>query len=229
MSRAQDWERLNAEIVGCRSCPRLVEWRELVGRTKRRAFDDWDYWAKPVPGFGDRGARLLIVGLAPAAHGANRTGRMFTGGGSQETLMTAMQRAGFSNKSVSLERGDGLKFSDAYLTAVARCAPPKNRPTAGELANCRPYLQREFDLLGELIVVLALGKMGFDGYLRMLRERGYDLPRLKFVHGAWHELPDPLPVLAACYHPSRQNTQTGRLTQEMIDAVFLEIRDYIDG
>jgi uracil-DNA glycosylase family 4 len=169
----------------------------------------------------------MIVGLAPAAHGANRTGRMFTGGGSQETLMTAMQRAGFSNKSISLERGDGLEFTDAYLTAVARCAPPKNRPTAKELANCRPYLRREFELLGDLRVVLALGKLAFDGYLKMLKEMGYDLPRLKFEHGAWHELPEGLPILAACYHPSRQNTQTGRLTQGMIDEIFLKIRAYI--
>jgi len=126
-----------------------------------------------------------------------------------------------------LERGDGLEFSDAYLTAVARCAPPKNRPTAGELANCRPYLQREFELLSDRRIVLALGKMAFDGYLRMLTEEGYELPRLKFEHGAWYALPEGLPILAACYHPSRQNTQTGRLTQEMIDAIFLKIRDHL--
>lgn len=190
-------------------------------------FQDEDYWGRPVPGFGDHDARLMIVGLAPAAHGANRTGRMFTGGGSQQTLMTAMRRAGFSNKSISLERGDGLEFSDAYLTAVARCAPPKNRPTAKELANCRPYLRREFEFLEDVRVVLALGKMAFDGYLKMLKEMGCESPRLKFEHGTWHALPGGLPVLAACYHPSRQNTQTGRLTQEMIDAIFLKIRDYI--
>jgi uracil-DNA glycosylase family 4 len=218
---------LNAAVVSCKLCPRLVEWRQKVAAEKRRMFQDADYWGKPVPGFGDLEARLMIVGLAPAAHGANRTGRMFTGGGSQETLMTAMQRAGFSNRSISLERGDGLEFSDAYLTAVARCAPPGNRPTAGELANCRPYLQREFELLGDVKVVLALGKMAFDGYLRMLKEMSYGLPRLKFEHGAWHELPEGLPVLAACYHPSRQNTQTGRLKQEMIDAIFLRIREYL--
>jgi uracil-DNA glycosylase family 4 len=204
----------------------LVTWREQVAVEKRRMYQAEEYWGRPVPGFGDRDARLMIVGLAPAAHGANRTGRMFTGGGSQETLMTAMQRSGFSNKSISLERGDGLEFSDAYLTAVARCVPPKNRPTAGELANCRPYLQREFELLGDLKVVLALGKLAFDGYLRMLKEMGYDPPRLKFEHGAWHALQDGLPVLAACYHPSRQNTQTGRLTQGMIDTIFLKIRDH---
>jgi uracil-DNA glycosylase family 4 len=227
MSPEDSWAALNEEVTSCRLCPRLVAWREQVAKKKRRMFRDEDYWGKPVPGFGDHEARLLIVGLAPAAHGANRTGRMFTGGGSAETLMTAMLRAGFSNRSISLERGDGLEFSDAYLTAVARCAPPKNRPTAQELANCRPYLQREFELLGDLKVVLALGKMAFDGYLRMLKEMGHDLPRLKFGHGAWHEMPESLPVLAACYHPSRQNTQTGRLTQEMIDAIFLKIRDHI--
>lgn len=227
MSDGDRWEALNDEVVTCRKCPRLVAWREQVAREKRRMFQDDDYWGRPVPGFGDREARLMIVGLAPAAHGANRTGRMFTGGGSAETLMTAMQRSGFSNRSISLERGDGLEFNDAYLTAVARCAPPKNRPTAQELSNCRPYLRREFELLDSIRVVLALGKMAFDGYLRMLREVGYDLPRLKFEHGAWHELPEGLPILAACYHPSRQNTQTGRLAQEMIDEVFRRIRDYI--
>lgn len=227
MSPEDGWAALNEDVTSCRLCPRLVAWREQVAREKRRMFQDEVYWGKPVPGFGDHEARLLIVGLAPAAHGANRTGRMFTGGGSAETLMSAMQRAGFSNRSISLERGDGLEFSDAYLTAVARCAPPKNRPTAQELANCRPYLQREFELLEDLKVVLALGKMAFDGYLRMLKEMGYDLPRLKFEHGAWHELPEGLPILAACYHPSRQNTQTGRLTQAMIDAIFLRIRDYL--
>jgi uracil-DNA glycosylase family 4 len=227
MNAGDRWGALNEDVMTCRKCPRLVAWREQVAKKKRRMFRDEDYWGKPVPGFGDHEARLLIVGLAPAAHGANRTGRMFTGGGSAETLMTAMLRAGFSNRSISLERGDGLEFSDAYLTAVARCAPPKNRPTAQELANCRPYLQREFELLGDLKVVLALGKMAFDGYLRMLKEMGYDPPRLKFGHGAWHEMPESLPVLAACYHPSRQNTQTGRLTQEMIDAIFLKIQDYL--
>jgi uracil-DNA glycosylase family 4 len=227
VSPEDGWAALNEDVTSCRLCPRLVAWREQVAREKRRMFQDEVYWGKPVPGFGDHEARLLIVGLAPAAHGANRTGRMFTGGGSAETLMSAMQRAGFSNRSISLERGDGLEFSDAYLTAVARCAPPKNRPTAQELANCRPYLQREFELLENLRGVLALGKMAFDGYLRMLKEMGYDLPRLKFEHGAWHELPEGLPILAACYHPSRQNTQTGRLTQAMIDAIFLRIRDYL--
>jgi uracil-DNA glycosylase family 4 len=227
VSDAKNWESLIEEVVNCRLCARLVAWREQVAREKRRMYQDKDYWGRPVPGFGDYQARLMIVGLAPAAHGANRTGRIFTGGGSQETLMTAMQLAGFSNKSISLERGDGLEFTDAYLTAVARCAPPKNRPTAGELANCRSYLQREFDLLEDLKVVLALGKMAFDGYLRMLKEMGYDLPRFKFVHGVWYELPEGLPALTACYHPSRQNTQTGRLTQEMIDGVFGRVRDYI--
>jgi uracil-DNA glycosylase family 4 len=228
VSRSRDWDLLNAEVVSCQLCPRLVAWREQVAEQKRRMFKDEEYWGRPVPGFGDRKARLMIVGLAPAAHGANRTGRMFTGGGSQETLMTAMQRAGFSNMSSSLERGDGLDFTDAYLTAVVRCAPPKNRPKAKELANCRPYLQREFELLDDLKVVLALGKMAFDGYLRMLKEMGYDLPSAKFEHNAWHDMPGELPVLVACYHPSRQNTQTGRLTQEMIDGVFQRIRDYIE-
>ncbi len=222
------WRELEGDIVACRQCPRLVEWREEIAAQKRRAFSDWEYWGKPVPGFGDREARLLIIGLAPGAHGSNRTGRMFTGDSSGDTLFAAMHRAGFANKSMARERGDDLILQDSFLTAVGRCAPPKNRPTAEELANCRPYLLREMELLHRVRVVLALGQIAFDGYLRALQGQGVENPRLKFAHGLWHEFDPPKPLLVACYHPSRQNTQTGRLTEEMMDAVFSRIRSALD-
>ena len=222
--RADLWERLNAEIIACTLCPRLVEWRQEVARKKRRAFRSWDYWGKPVPGFGDLKARLVIIGLAPAAHGANRTGRMFTGDSAGDTLIRALHRAGFANQPTSRHRDDGLELHGVYLTAVLRCAPPRNRPTAEELANCRPFLSRELALLPAVRVVLTLGRVAFDGYLRLLREQGYALPHLSFRHGACYRLQPPLPILIASYHPSRQNTQTGRLTEEMLDAVFSLIK-----
>jgi uracil-DNA glycosylase family 4 len=205
-----------------------VEWREEIAAQKRRAFSDWKYWGKPVPGFGDHEAQLLIIGLAPGAHGSNRTGRMFTGDSSGDTLFAAMHRAGFANKPIARERGDDLSLPDAFLTAVGRCVPPKNRPTAEELANCQSYLLREIELLNRVSVVLALGQIAFDGYLRALREQGLEMPRLKFTHGLWHDFDPPTPSLVACYHPSRQNTQTGRLTEEMMDAVFSRIRSALD-
>ena len=217
------WDQLEHEIIQCRRCPRLVAWREEVARVKRRAYEDWDYWGRPVPGFGDRDARLLIIGLAPGAHGSNRTGRMFTGDSSGVTLFGALHRAGLANQPSSTHRGDGLRLKDTFITAVGRCAPPKNRPTAGELNNCRPFLAREIDLLPRLQVVLALGHVAFKGYLRLLREQGYDLPKVTFEHGLYTQLPGALPALAASYHPSRQNTQTGRLTLEMFDDVFKTI------
>jgi uracil-DNA glycosylase family 4 len=219
---------LERDIVACQRCPRLVEWRERIAAQKRRAFSDWEYWGKPVPGFGDPEAQLLIVGLAPGAHGSNRTGRMFTGDSSGDTLFGAMHRAGFANKPLSRQNGDDLELQGAFLTAVGRCVPPKNRPTEEELTNCRPYLLREITLLHRVRVVLVLGQIAFDGYLRALRGQGLDIPRLKFTHGLWHDFGLPAPSLVACYHPSRQNTQTGRLTQEMLDAVFSRIRSVLD-
>lgn len=242
------WQQLNSELVACTRCPRLVAWREEVARKKRRAFQEWEYWGKPVPGFGDHNARLVIIGLAPAAHGANRTGRMFTGDGSADTLIAALHRAGFANQSTSAHCGDGLELHDAYMTAVVRCAPPGNRPTAQELTNCRLYLGRELSLLTSARVVLTLGRVAFDDYLRLLREQGHDVPRLEFRHGACYtwavhralrpfdrirtaQAQDgacrddvPLPALVASYHPSRQNTQTGRLTDAMLDEVFEQVR-----
>jgi len=225
---AGDWKTLNSEVLACRRCPRLVAWREKVAREKRRAYHDWDYWGKPVPGFGDHEARLVVLGLAPAAHGANRTGRMFTGDSSGRTLLPAMYRAGFANQPTSLHRDDGLELHDAYLTAVARCAPPGNKPTAEELSNCRPFLEQELRLLNHIRVVIALGRVAFDGYQRMLREYGMIPSRLIFEHGASFNFDAPLPVLIACYHPSRQNTQTGRLTDEMLDQVFAKARALLD-
>jgi uracil-DNA glycosylase family 4 len=228
MANSDQWEQLNAEIVACTACPRLVQWREKVAREKRRAFRDWDYWGRPVPGFGDRQARLVLIGLAPAAHGANRTGRMFTGNGSGDTLTAALHRAGFANQPTSRQREDGLQLRDAFLTAVARCAPPKNKPTREEMDNCQEYLVRELALLSSSRVVLTLGRIAFDRYRRLLREQDAALPRLTFQHGACYRLEPPLPALVVSYHPSRQNTQTGRLTEEMLDEVFGQVRGLLN-
>src|SRR5574341_488914 len=177
------WKVLTDDLISCRACPRLVAWREQVAHEKRRAYRDWDYWGRPVPGFGDPQARLLIVGLAPGAHGSNRTGRMFTGDSSGDTLYAALWRAGFANQPTAREVGDGLKLTDAFVTAVARCAPPNNRPAVDELTACRSFLAREWALMPQVRVILALGQVAFDGCLRLLRDTGYPLPRLKFSHG----------------------------------------------
>ena len=228
-SRHSSWNVHHRSVISCRRCPRLVAWREQVAHEKRRAFLDWDYWGKPVPGFGDHQARLVLIGLAPGAHGSNRTGRMFTGDSSGDTLYPALHRAGFASQAHATDRRDGMQLIDTYITALARCVPPGNKPVAEELNNCRPYLREEMRLLKRAEVVLALGGMAFNGYLRALREMGFDPPRLKFSHGAWHPIDAGLPVLAACYHPSRQNTQTGRLTEAMLEAVFKRIREHLDG
>ncbi|HHE71235.1 MAG TPA: uracil-DNA glycosylase [Chloroflexi bacterium] len=218
------WEQLTHDIITCRRCPRLVGWREEVARIKRRAYKDWTYWGKPVPGFGDRAARLLIIGLAPGAHGANRTGRMFTGDSSGNTLFAALHRAGFANQPGSHTRDDGLQLYDTFISAVVRCVPPKNRPTADEIAQCQPFLAREIGLLSNLQVVLALGRTAFQGYLRLLKASGYRGSRLSFQHGLEVQLPSPLPTLFASYHPSQRNTQTGLLTPEMLDELLERIR-----
>lgn len=219
------WQRLNQKIIECRACPRLVAWREQVARQKRRAYRDWDYWGRPVPGFGDPGARLLIVGLAPGAHGANRVGRMFSGDSSGSTLYGSLFRTGFANQPSAKHLEDGLELSDAFITAVARCVPPGNRPTAEELNACRPYLAREWALMPQVRVIVALGQIAFEGCLRLLREQGHNLPRLKFGHGLHYPLESA--HLIASYHPSRQNTQTGRLTLDMLDEVFELARSLI--
>jgi uracil-DNA glycosylase family 4 len=228
MTNSDQWAQLNAEIVACTACPRLVQWRQQVAQEKRRAFRDWDYWGRPVPGFGDQQARLVIIGLAPGAHGANRTGRTFAGDSSGDTLTRALHRAGFANQPTSRHRDDGLQLRDAFLTAVARCAPPQNKLTRDELDTCQHFLARELALLPSARVVLTLGRIAFDRYRRLLREQGATLPRLNFGHGACYRLEPPLPALVVSYHPSRQNTQTGRLTEEMLDEVFAHIHTLLD-
>jgi uracil-DNA glycosylase family 4 len=219
---------LNEMIVACRRCPRLIAYCRAVAREKRRAFREWDYWGKPVPGFGDRAARVLVVGLAPAAHGGNRTGRIFTGDSSGTTLMGALYRAGFASQPQSVARDDGLRLSDLYLVAAVRCAPPENRPLAVELARCRPYLVAELRLLRRLQVVVALGRIAHDAVLEAARAAGVEIPRPRpaFAHGAEARLTwgRRTLLLLASYHPSQQNTSTGRLTPTMLDAIFRRVR-----
>ena len=222
-------KKLNEQIIGCTRCPRLVAYREKVAREKRRAFSDWDYWGRPVPGFGDPKARLLILGLAPAAHGANRTGRMFTGDRSGDFLYKAMYRAGFANQPTSVRRGDGLALHDAYMSATARCAPPANKPLPMELANCAPYFERELEILKPR-AVLALGGIAMRAYLGGLKARSVvrSLSQFPFSHAASYKLPGDLPQLFASYHPSQQNTFTGRLTDQMLYDVFRAIRRFLN-
>ena len=211
----QGLEQLSAEIVGCRRCPRLVRWRQQVGNEKRAAFRDWEYWARPVPGFGDPKAELAVVGLAPAAHGGNRTGRVFTGDRSGDWVYRALHRSGYCNQPNSDHRDDGLVLSGAYVTAAVRCAPPANRPTPDERDRCMPFLKRELQLLDRLRVVVALGGFALQALALAYRQR----PRPRFAHGAEMRLSAGLNVLCS-YHPSQQNTFTGRLSQEMFDIVF---------
>ncbi len=217
--------RVEQTVIACRKCPRLVQYREEVARTKRRAFREWTYWGRPVPGFGDARAKLLIVGLAPAAHGANRTGRMFTGDRSGDFLYAQLYAAGFASQPTSVRAGDGLELRDAFISAAARCAPPDNRPLPEELSNCAGYLEEETAIL-QPRAVLALGAIAFHAYLRLLVRQGHLASRAKhvFSHGAEFPLPGGLPHLFASYHPSQQNTQTGRLTPAMFAAVLRRIR-----
>jgi uracil-DNA glycosylase family 4 len=220
---------LEQEVVSCRRCPRLVEYREKVAQEKRRAFRDWAYWGRPVPGFGDAAARLFILGLAPAAHGGNRTGRVFTGDRSGEFLYEALYKAGFANQPTSLHRDDGLVLKSAFVAAAVRCAPPANKPLPSELLNCRGYLKRELALLKPK-VVLALGKIAWDAYLDILKSEGVIASRAKYVfaHGAVAKLPGAGPRLVGVYHPSQRNTQTGKLTPEMYTKVLRRIRDFLE-
>ncbi len=226
--RLSELEKLNQEIIHCRACPRLVRYREQVARDKRRSFLAWDYWGKPVPGFGDPRAELLILGLAPAAHGANRTGRMFTGDRSGDFLYKALFRAGFANQPTSTNREDGLALKDAYMAATLRCAPPANKPLPGELANCRHYLESEIEFLRPR-AVLVLGSIAMRAYLGLLKERRQisTLAAFPFRHGASYELPGDLPRLFASYHPSQQNTFTGKLTDAMLYKVLRDVRNFL--
>ncbi len=221
-------ESLRDRIIACRQCPRLVEWREKVAREKRASFQDQEYWGRPVPGFGDPQARLLVVGLAPAAHGANRTGRMFTGDRSGDWLYGALHRAGFANQPESVDRDDGLTLSDCFVTAALRCAPPRNKPKPEERKNCRPYLEEELDLLVRGRVLVALGKYAYDHVFRILKDRGRTVPspRPDFRHGLEVDVDHDL-LLLASYHPSQQNTFTGTLTEEMFDRIWSRAREVL--
>ncbi len=219
-----DWLiQLNREVITCIRCPRLVAYREQVAREKRRAYRDCEYWGKPVPGFGDPEAHVLVLGLAPGAHGSNRTGRPFTGDASGNFMYPILYETGFSNQPNATDRDDGLKLKDLYITAAVRCAPPANKPTPQELANCAPFLDREIEGLRNLRVIVALGRIGFDAYLNFLKRRGLLKGRKDYVfrHGANYEMPDGK-VLLASYHPSNQNTQTGKLTRPMLVRIFKE-------
>ncbi len=224
---------LNKEVVACTRCPRLVAYREQVAREKRRAYRDHEYWGKPVPGFGDPNAAVLVLGLAPGAHGSNRTGRPFTGDASGNFMYPVLYETGFANQPTATNRDDGLTLTNLYITAAARCAPPDNKPLPQELANCAPYLERELEGLKNLKVVVALGRIGFDSYLNYLKrskaiagKREYE-----FRHGAQYPMPDGR-VLLASYHPTNQNTQTGKMTRTMFDEIFkraarLAIPDFV--
>jgi uracil-DNA glycosylase family 4 len=214
---------LNAEVVSCTRCPRLVEYRERIAREKRRAYLSCDYWGKPVPGFGDPDAKVLVLGLAPGAHGSNRTGRPFTGDASGKFMYPVLHETGFSNQPTATECGDGLVLNNLYITAAARCAPPDNKPLPQELANCAPFLDREMEGLKNLRVVVALGRIGFEAYLNYLKRRGLLQSKnpYPFRHGASFTMPDGK-ILLASYHPSNQNTQTGKLTRLMFTAIFKE-------
>jgi uracil-DNA glycosylase len=218
------------EIVDCRRCPRLVEYREQVARIKVRRFRDWEYWGRPVPSLGPVGARLLIIGLAPAAHGGNRTGRIFTGDRSGDWLYRALYNFGFANQPASTHRGDGLRLIDCYITAAIHCAPPDNKPLPSEFANCRPYLLDELQHLKRVQVVVALGMIGFKTYFSARKQLGWKnpAPLPPFGHGLVARLSDETTIISS-YHPSQQNTQTGKLTEKMFDDVFSKARKVLNG
>jgi uracil-DNA glycosylase family 4 len=213
-------QELELSITHCRKCPRLVEWRELVAREKRAAFSDWDYWGRPVPGFGDPSARVYILGLAPAAHGGNRTGRVFTGDRSGDWLFASLYRTGFANQPESVSSDDGLELTGAFVAAAVRCAPPANKPLPSERDNCLPYAATEIGLLTDLRTIVCLGSFAWDAAIRLLGVK----PKPRFGHGAEYPIEDG-PTLIGCYHPSQQNTFTGKLTEEMLDAVFKRARE----
>jgi uracil-DNA glycosylase family 4 len=224
MNKLPSWlQQLNSEVISCELCPRLVEYRQRIAHEKRRAYRDCEYWGRPVPGFGDPNARVLVLGLAPGAHGSNRTGRPFTGDASGKFMYPVLHETGFSNQDCATDRNDGLILHDLYITAAARCAPPDNKPLPQELANCAPYLDQELEGLKRIRVIVALGKIAFDAYLNFLKRRG-PLPERKqyaFQHGASYSMPDGRTLLAS-YHPSNQNTQTGKLTRPMFVRIFKE-------
>ena len=227
-SSASALKILNDRIVSCRKCPRLVRYREAVARAKRRAFLHWNYWGKPVPGFGDPSAQLLIIGLAPAAHGGNRTGRTFTGDRSGDFLFDALHRTGFASQATSVRRDDGLTLHNAYIGVAVRCAPPANKPLPSEFANCQPYLETELAVLRPK-AILALGGLALRAYLQILKDQHLisSHAAYPFAHGATYRLPGGLPLVFASYHPSQQNTFTGRLTPAMLTQVLRRVRKYL--
>ncbi len=222
---------MHRELIACRRCPRLLEHCRTIAEVKRRAYREWTYWGKPVPGFGDPRARLLIVGLAPAAHGANRTGRIFTGDRSGDFLYRALHAAGFAAQPTSTSLDDGQALTDCYITASVHCAPPDNKPTLEEFRNCRGWLERELDIMRQAEVVVALGKLAFDIYLSILRDRGIIRSRtpFRFGHNVQHLTAAGQPLLIASYHPSQQNTSTGKLTEQMLFDVFATARCLLDS
>ena len=216
-------EKLQETVIRCRKCPRLVGYLQEVSRHKPKRYRDWDYWSKPLPSFGDPDARILIVGLAPAAQGGNRTGRMFTGDRSGEWLFNALYKFGFANQSNSVRRDDGFKLSDCYITATIRCAPPQNKPLPEEIENCRPYFLKELDLLEKIKVIVPLGQIAFTQTLKSLRLKCFEIPPLSFGHGKVYPLPNGQTIITT-YHPSQQNTQTGKLTRPMFHQIFKMVR-----
>ena len=219
---------LENKLITCRRCPRLVGWREEVAQSKRKAYQDEDYWGKPVPGFGDPNARIMIVGLAPGAHGSNRTGRMFTGDASGDFLFPALHRAGFASQPNADHLGDSLSLKDIFITAICRCVPPNNRPYVAEIKNCLPWMEAEINLLPNLQGFVALGKIAFDGIRRMVQMQGIELPKMDFGHNTFYEMREGLPWMLASYHPSQQNTLTRRLTREMFDAIWVRVHDLLN-
>lgn len=225
------WELHNREVISCRKCPRLVAWREQVAREKRRAFMDYEYWGKPVPGFGDQNARVLVVGLAPGAHGSNRTGRMFTGDASGDFLFPALHETGFASQPDAKNRMDELELSGIYISAVCRCVPPGNKPKRDEIQNCLPFLMKEMELLSNFVGIITLGGIAFTESIRLLQKKFGIVMEKKpaFGHNTLVEFEENIPWLLASYHPSRQNTQTGRLTKEMFMEVWERVRKLLSG
>jgi uracil-DNA glycosylase len=219
-----DIDNLNQTIISCRKCLRLVEYRESVAKKKKRAYLEWEYWGKPVPAFGDFKGRVLVVGLAPGPHGSNRTGRMFTGDASGVFLFNALHKAGFANQAKSLSREDGLELNDLLISAVCRCVPPDNKPNPAEITNCLPYLMQEISMMENLQGFVALGRLAFENIQKIYRGWGVSVPRYEFKHGSVYKQVDELPWLLASYHPSQQNTQTGRLTVNMFDEVWQQAK-----
>jgi len=221
---------LHQTITDCTRCPRLTTYRQTIARTKVKRFQEWEYWGRPIPGFGDPRARLFIIGLAPAAHGGNRTGRVFTGDRSGDWLYEALHTFGFANQPNSTHRGDGLKLTDCYVAAAVRCAPPDNKPTKEEFEQCRPFLLQELQLLPQTLVIIALGKIAFDEYLKAMKGLGHHIgkPHPKFSHGSVYATPWGITLLGS-YHPSQQNTFTGRLTRPMFHSVFQQVKNLLNS